>query len=198
MSTWPSTLPAPLMSGYGIAQQTQVVRTEMETGTSRTRRRSSVRFDHIEAGVLLSASQLALLREWFDASGSSTHAGTAQAGGASTVTLASAASATDDTYNSSTVTITAGTGAGQTRIVTDYVGATRVATVDAAWTTQPDSTSVYDVSGGAQGGAGWFTVTLDGGGASVSCEARFLEPWRAEKLSFTHWRVSTTLEVRYA
>lgn len=198
MSTWPTSLPAPLLSGYGINQQTQVVRTEMETGTPRARRRSAVRFDHIEMGVLLSEAQMALLRDWFDATGTTTHAGTAQAGGASTITLASAASASNDAYNGSTVTIVAGTGAGQTRIVTDYVGATRVATVDSAWTTQPDSTSRYDVSGGAQGGAGWFTVTLDGGGASVACEARFFEPWRAEKLSGTHWRVTATLEVRYA
>lgn len=72
--------------------------------------------------------------------------GTAQAGGASTITLDSSASATDDIYNGATVTITGGTGSGQTRIISDYVGSTKVATVSAAWTTQPDNTSTFSVS----------------------------------------------------
>lgn len=71
--------------------------------------------------------------------------GTAQAGAATTITLASGASATDDLYNSAIVSIVSGTGAGQTRIVADYVGSTKVATVDAAWATNPDSTSVYEL-----------------------------------------------------
>lgn len=71
--------------------------------------------------------------------------GTAQAGGASTVTLANAASATDSLYNGDTVSIVSGTGAGQDRSILAYVGATRVATVSTAWTVQPDNTSVYEV-----------------------------------------------------
>jgi hypothetical protein len=70
--------------------------------------------------------------------------GTAQAGSATTITLASTANATDDYYNNSLVSILSGTGAGQTREITDYVGATKVATV-AAWSTNPDNTSVYAV-----------------------------------------------------
>lgn len=70
--------------------------------------------------------------------------GVAQAGGATTITLASAASAVDDAYNGMEVYVYSGTGAGQRRTITDYVGATRVATV-AAWSVAPDSTSSYEV-----------------------------------------------------
>jgi parallel beta-helix repeat protein len=73
--------------------------------------------------------------------------GTAQAGAASTITLASDASALDDEYNSLAIEITAGTGAGQIKTISDYVGSTKVATVSAAWDTQPDNTSVYNIKG---------------------------------------------------
>lgn len=68
---------------------------------------------------------------------------TAQAGAAGTITLDSGASATDDLYNGLVVEILGGTGAGQARLVTDYVGSTKVATVTPNWVTNPDSTSVF-------------------------------------------------------
>ena len=74
-----------------------------------------------------------------------TNTGTAQAGSTSTtIKLASGASATNDIYNTMTVYLSSGTGSGQIRTITDYVGSTKVATV-AAWTTTPDATSVYEV-----------------------------------------------------
>ncbi len=72
--------------------------------------------------------------------------GTAQAGGASSITLASGALATDDIYNNAYVYITSGTGAGEANIVSDYVGSTKVATVHTAWGVTPDATSVYEIS----------------------------------------------------
>ena len=72
-------------------------------------------------------------------------ANTAQAGGASTITLDASASATDDFYNGCLVKIVAGTGAGQRRWISDYVGSTKVATVDSAWVTNPDNTSKFVV-----------------------------------------------------
>ncbi len=71
--------------------------------------------------------------------------GVAQAGGATTITLQSTASATNSLYVGSLVTILSGTGSGQTREITAYVGSTKVATVDTAWSTNPDSTSAYAV-----------------------------------------------------
>lgn len=72
------------------------------------------------------------------------HRGTAQAGAASSITLASTASPSGNTYNDWYVTITGGTGAGQTKQITSY-RSSRVATVDSAWTTPPDATSTYEL-----------------------------------------------------
>jgi hypothetical protein len=72
--------------------------------------------------------------------------GTAQAGTSTTITLKSASSSTDDYYNGLYITITGGTGSGQIRIIEDYVGSTKVATVDRAWTTTPNSTSTYSIT----------------------------------------------------
>lgn len=73
------------------------------------------------------------------------HTGTAQAGAASTITLANAAIATDNIYQGELIQIVSGTGAGQVRVILSYVGATRLATVGRAWTAQPDATSVYRI-----------------------------------------------------
>lgn len=72
------------------------------------------------------------------------NSGTAQAGGATTITLASGASATNDFYKNDGIQILSGTGAGQFRFCTGYVGSTKVATVS-AWATNPDNTSVYTI-----------------------------------------------------
>lgn len=72
------------------------------------------------------------------------NSGTAQAGGATTITLASGASATNDYYKNDGIQILSGTGAGQFRFITAYVGSTKVATVS-AWATNPDATSVYTI-----------------------------------------------------
>lgn len=85
------------------------------------------------------------------------HTGTAQAGSVNTITLASSGpSATDDAYNNFVVEIVSGTGKDQARLISDYVGATKVATVSTNWSITPDSTSVYTVhyhSGVAQSGS---------------------------------------------
>lgn len=71
--------------------------------------------------------------------------GTAAGGAASSLTLRAGASAVDDAYNGEWLTLTAGTGCGQIRFITDYVGATKVATVDQDWTVTPDNTTEYVV-----------------------------------------------------
>lgn len=76
------------------------------------------------------------------------HSGVVAAAGATTVTLAStgntgAASADDDRYNGQNMAIISGTGAGQVAQITDYVGATKVATV--TFVTPPNTTSVYAI-----------------------------------------------------
>jgi hypothetical protein len=74
------------------------------------------------------------------------NSGTAQAGAASTITLATGASATNNIYNGYGVYILSGAGAGQYRTISAYNGTTKVATVSVAWTTQPTSASTYVVS----------------------------------------------------
>jgi len=72
--------------------------------------------------------------------------GTAQAGAAGSITLESGASSTNDFYNGMVISITGGTGSGSKGIITDYVGSTKVATVQkstAAFT--PDGTSTYSI-----------------------------------------------------
>ena len=76
-----------------------------------------------------------------------THAGTAQAGAATTITLASGASSTNLYYYHQLVQIVSGTGAGQVRQIVGYIGSTKVATVNYAWQTNPDNTSVYRLIG---------------------------------------------------
>lgn len=81
--------------------------------------------------------------------------GTAQGGTASTVQLAAGETFANDELNGNVVKITSGTGAGQARVITDYVGATDTATVYPNWTTNPDNTSVYEVVEGSVNAAVW-------------------------------------------
>ena len=73
------------------------------------------------------------------------NSGTLQSGGTTTVRLAAGASAVDDFYNTMTLRSTGGTGSGQERKITDYVGATRDATVSVAFSPALDGTTTYDV-----------------------------------------------------
>lgn len=68
---------------------------------------------------------------------------TAQGGGSNTITLASSASIYEKYYNSMEITITGGTGSGQSANIVYYNPETKVATVDANWSTQPNNTSTY-------------------------------------------------------
>lgn len=73
--------------------------------------------------------------------------GTAQAGASTTITLDAGASAINDFYNDNRIEIIAGTGVGQSRFISDYVGTSKVATISAVWSTTPDNTSVFSVEG---------------------------------------------------
>jgi len=75
--------------------------------------------------------------------------GTAQAGTATTIQLAAAETFADDILNGTSIKIISGTGAGQARVIIDYVGATDTATIAPAWTTNPSSDSVYEIVDGS-------------------------------------------------
>lgn len=70
---------------------------------------------------------------------------TAQSGGASTITLAASEETLTDYYKDMEITITSGTGSGQTKTINAYNGSTKVVTANSAWSTQPDNTSVYKI-----------------------------------------------------
>lgn len=70
---------------------------------------------------------------------------TAQAGAAGTITLDAGASATDNFYNNDLLVIVSGSGAGQARFITGYVGATKIATMNSNWKISPDNTSVFKI-----------------------------------------------------
>ena len=100
---------------------------------------------HIHVGSVLSVSAVSGNVELTSTNTNHT-TGTAQAGSSNTITLKSASSATNDIYVGMFIEITAGTGAGQTRLCEDYVGSTKVLEVNPAWTTAPNNTSQYEIS----------------------------------------------------
>ena len=71
--------------------------------------------------------------------------GTAQSGTANTIVLAAGASSTNDLWVGQQVSIYDGTGAGQTRGVLNYNGATKSLTVARNWKVNPDATSKYKI-----------------------------------------------------
>jgi hypothetical protein len=71
--------------------------------------------------------------------------GTAQAGSASTITLAANDAAGTNAYVDRTITLTGGTGYGQSRLITAYSSVTKQATVHRPWDTVPDNTTTYEL-----------------------------------------------------
>jgi hypothetical protein len=69
--------------------------------------------------------------------------GIVQAATANTITLDEDATTVDDVYNNLQITITSGTGNGQTRKILIYEGLTHLAKIDLPWETIPDNTSTY-------------------------------------------------------
>lgn len=87
------------------------------------------------------------------------HTDNVVAASSNTITLEAGASSNNSDYNNYSIYIISGTGAGQLRTVSAYVGATKVATLTNVWTTIPDTTSVYIVSP---------RVIVDGNGSGFS------------------------------
>lgn len=94
---------------------------------------------------------------------------TAQAGAAGTITLDAGASAVDDIYNNAKIVIVGGTGAGQFRLVADYVGSSKILSVSENWSTPPDATSVFVIFASV-GGAG-SSSTVDANVISIDEDA---------------------------
>ena len=99
--------------------------------------------------------------------------GTAQAGASNTIQLATGESAIDDTHNGCIVNVTAGTGAGQSRLIRDYTGSSKQCTVSPNWATNPDATSEYEIVQGVASVIGWgssHSVVFHNGQPTVNAE----------------------------
>ncbi len=70
---------------------------------------------------------------------------TAQAGAIGSITLHAGASATANYYRGMVISLIAGTGAGQTRVISAYNGTTKVASVYPDWDTAPDATTEFSI-----------------------------------------------------
>ncbi len=81
-----------------------------------------------------------------DISGLITSSGTAQAGTGTTITLVASASSSN-LFDPGLITLTGGTGAGQSREIVDYNTTTKVATVSRNWKVTPDATTTYVTHG---------------------------------------------------
>ena len=105
------------------------------------------------------------------------HSGTARASTITTITLAADADGGDGIFNRNLIVIIGGTGAGQTRTITDYDDTTKVCAVDREWHINPDATSEYQIladdtpltvdHGIARGGT-LTTLTLRASASSVN------------------------------
>jgi hypothetical protein len=96
------------------------------------------------AAVIGTDSKLIATPSWQGEGYAAFATGTATAGGASTLTN-SAKTWTTNQWANSQVRIVSGTGAGQIRTIASNTGT--VLTTSAAWTTNPDATSVYSIEG---------------------------------------------------
>jgi hypothetical protein len=108
----------------------------------------------VDLSAVLGNANMAL-RQFFGIVGRA-EASLAQAGGStSTIKLHSAESAVDDIFKGCTIQIDSGTGQYQARVITGYVGSTKVATVDSAWagSVTPDATTVYTIFAPGRDGA---------------------------------------------
>ena len=66
MVSWPSSLPQPQLGGYGLDVQDVTIRTDMDGGTARVRRRSTSIPDHVSLRFLFDSTQLATFRAFWE------------------------------------------------------------------------------------------------------------------------------------
>ena len=87
--------------------------------------------------------------------------GTASSGTSSTL-VDSSKTWVADAFNTMTINITGGTGAGQSKTISDT--STSTITVTGNWTTNPDSTSTYEIEGSAPTLAKYLEYMFEAGG----------------------------------
>lgn len=63
--TWPTTLPLPTIQGYGVQPSDAVLRTDMEAGLARQRRRFTSAPSIIAVRWIMNRSQFAIFEAWY-------------------------------------------------------------------------------------------------------------------------------------
>lgn len=91
------------------------------------------------SGGAVSIDDTANFKDWI------IHSGFAQAASNNTITLSNMASSIDGAYDPDMLFIYSGTGAGQSRLIIEYNGTSKIATVDRNWKVNPDTTSQYRI-----------------------------------------------------
>lgn len=66
MATWPATLPNIKLAGYSLTPVDPSIRTDMESGAARSRRRTKARNDKTTPEWVMTDAQFAIFRTWFD------------------------------------------------------------------------------------------------------------------------------------
>lgn len=66
MSTWPTTLPAPNMAGYSVKPDAGFIRTDMDAGPARQRRRYTSSPSRIPASWVFNATQMAAFKTFYE------------------------------------------------------------------------------------------------------------------------------------
>ncbi len=66
MTAWPATLPKPLMAGFKETQAQNSIRSDMETGPAKVRRRTTANAGQMEFSLLLTSAQLDTLLGLFE------------------------------------------------------------------------------------------------------------------------------------
>lgn len=134
---------SPISIGATLGRFEKSIVTTHGTGTSTSRLAHGIQLN-FSSGVVVDVT-LFIGGIQLEQARTSVRAATAQAGTTSTITLDASSSSTDNAYQNHAIVIRSGTGSLQTRTISSYVGSTKVATVSAAWSTIPDSTSVFSV-----------------------------------------------------
>jgi hypothetical protein len=64
METWPATLPVPNLSGYGLKKAGALIRTEMQTGLARQRKKARGTPTQVKASWRFTPAEMAIFKDW--------------------------------------------------------------------------------------------------------------------------------------
>jgi len=66
MATWPASLPDPHIDNYQESRQDQVLRSQMDTGSPKTRRRFTASISNINLKWIMTGTQISTLETFFE------------------------------------------------------------------------------------------------------------------------------------